>query len=160
MADFITGSNNRRVLFLSRAHAFLAPLVMGLLLYAQFQLMIRALGPDGISAVNSWLEKLSNIPFLFLLEWIFIYLPLLFIFSRGVLSYSHSESRVIYGFQTFYHLHRVTGVLLVFFLPFMIYLLRFLPRIHNVLCCVQTLIWCYCPMLEPCQIHQPAQSDQ
>jgi succinate dehydrogenase / fumarate reductase cytochrome b subunit len=100
-----------------RVHSLLGVIPIGLFLIVHF--VVNHYAVDGASSFNKASDFMESLPFVRWLEWILIYLPLLFHGIYGLYIAFTSTSNV--GSQTFfrnwmYLLQRITGVFLVIFI--------------------------------------------
>lgn len=111
--------------YLRRLHSLLGIIPVGLFL-AQ-HLVINHFATRGPEAFNSASNFMGNLPFVLFLEWIVIYIPLMFHAFYGVYIAFTGKSNVK-RFGTFrnwlFMLQRITGVFLVIFIAWHIYQTR------------------------------------
>ena len=108
--------------YLRRLHSLLGIIPVGLFL-AQ-HLVINHFATRGAEAFNNASDFMGNLPFVLFLEWIIIYIPLMFHAFYGVyISFTAKNNVQRYGtFRNWmFMLQRVTGVFLVVFIAWHIY---------------------------------------
>jgi succinate dehydrogenase / fumarate reductase, cytochrome b subunit len=111
--------------YLRRLHSLLGIIPVGLFL-AQ-HLVVNHFATRGAEAFNNASDFMGNLPFVLFLEWIIIYIPLMFHAFYGVYIAFTAKSNVKrYGtFRNWmFMLQRITGVFLVIFIAWHIYQTR------------------------------------
>jgi succinate dehydrogenase / fumarate reductase, cytochrome b subunit len=111
--------------YLRRLHSLLGIIPVGLFL-AQ-HLVVNHFATRGAEAFNNASDFMGNLPFVLFLEWIVIYIPLMFHAFYGVYIAFTAKSNVKrYGtFRNWmFMLQRITGVFLVIFIAWHIYQTR------------------------------------
>lgn len=96
--------------------------------YLVVHLLINATIAQGRNVYQTQVDKIQDLPLLPLIEWSFIYLPILFHTVYGVwitLTGQPNIGRYPYGKNIFYVLQRVSAVVIVFFMIFHVFALKY-----------------------------------
>lgn len=110
-----------------RIHSLLGIVPLGAFLLCLIYTYSKSLGPNGVVAFNQALQDRSKIPFLFVLEIFFIYLPLLYHALYGFVILYLGKSNVVrypHGANVRFLLQRLTGVIALFFIGYHVYATR------------------------------------
>lgn len=111
--------------FARRLHSLLGIIPVGLFLVQH--LIINNFATRGPEAFNAASDFMGNLPFVLVLEWVVIYIPLMFHAFYGVyIAFTAKNNVQRYGtFRNWmFMLQRITGVLLVIFIAWHIYQTR------------------------------------
>lgn len=103
---------------LHRLHSFIGVFSLGLFIFLYFHTYSLALHPQGVELFNNKIHSLKNIPFLFLLEMLFIFLPLFFHFTYNFVIWFKGQKKI-------------TGILAFIFVGYHIYATFYLPTLQN-----------------------------
>ncbi len=114
-----------RSFFNRRLHSFLGIFPIGLFILEHF--FTNSFAVHGATVYNSKIEFFKELPYLLAIETIFIFLPLLFHGIYGLyIVYTGEPNNLQYGYYRnwMYLIQRVTGVILLFFIGWHVYVTR------------------------------------
>lgn len=116
-------------LFLRRLHSFTGALPLGAFLV--FHLYANSYGLSGAGRYNEHVDALRSLPYLHVMEWAFIFLPLVYHAGYGLCVWYTGENNFPqYGYarNALYFLQRITGLIALVFVIYHIYDQRLLPH--------------------------------
>lgn len=108
-----------------RLHSLLGVIPLGIFLFQH--LTVNYLATRGPEAFNKAASFISNVPYILVLEWIVIYIPLLFHGIYGVyIAFQANNNVTRYGFfrNVMFMLQRVTGIIALIFITWHIWQTR------------------------------------
>lgn len=121
-----------REFLLRRVHSLLGIVPIGLFL--TMHLFINFTAANGEGAFNKASEFMENLPFLPIIEWVIIYIPLMFHAFYGVyIAFTAKPNLNRFGTTRnwFFMLQRVTGIFLVIFIAWHIFQTRLQKTIND-----------------------------
>lgn len=110
-----------------RIHSLLGIIPIGFFLLFHLYTYSKSLGPNGVKAYNEAILASRHIPFLVVLEVVFIYLPILLHAVYGFVILYQGRSNVVrypYEANVRYVFQRLTGVIALFFIGYHVYATR------------------------------------
>ncbi|GEK33391.1 succinate dehydrogenase cytochrome b558 subunit [Kurthia sibirica] len=121
-----------REFYLRRLHSFLGLIPVGLFLIVH--LLVNYSATNGEAAFNKAAGLMESIPFLPIVEWVVIYIPLMFHAFYGVyIAFTAKPNLKRFGTTRnwFFMLQRLTGIILVIFIAWHIFQTRFQKTLHG-----------------------------
>lgn len=103
---------------LHRLHSFIGVFSLGLFVFLYFHTYSLTLLPQGVELFNNKIHSFKKIPFLFLLEFLFIFLPLFFHFTYNFVIWFKGQKKV-------------AGILAFIFFGYHLYATFYLPAVQN-----------------------------
>lgn len=121
-----------RSFFNRRLHSFLGIFPIGLFILEHF--FTNSFAVHGATVYNGKIEFFQELPYLLAIEMIFIFLPLLFHGLYGLyIVYTGEPNNLQYGYARnwMYLVQRITGVILLFFIGWHVYVTRFSALLYG-----------------------------
>lgn len=110
-----------------RIHSLLGIVPIGVFLLEHIYTNSKSLAPDGVAVYNGAIKSFYEIPFLVLIEIVFIYLPILFHAGYGLAILYQGKSNITssgYEANIRYTLQRITGMIALVFIGYHVYATR------------------------------------
>ncbi len=116
-------------LFLRRLHSLTGALLLGAFLV--FHIYANSYGLEGAGPYDEHVAALRSLPYLHVMEWAFIFLPLIYhaVYGLGIwYTGENNFPQYAYARNALYFLQRVTGFIALVFVVYHIYDQRLLPQ--------------------------------